>query len=463
MKTLNRVLPFATKVFLKITLITVFLMMAINCSDDKSHTKKDEPGNANQTSYGTPNKITIAQKHKDEVNISFGIIADTHVDATTTDYGWWPLFDPDTFGYNDSDRMNHNRDTISVVNTNCKTYDCLGIVHLGDMVEQSKNDYATQQVVAFRQFYENDYPGHDGGAVRDCFPDKSDGCQDAYSEGHRINFPVFPTLGNHDASNPDWHKPLDYLGERIGGASGIVSRYDHASYIWRWGSYYFIQLGLWAGSGTTQNASYIDQKKLDWLKSFLEKRANDNAVGLLIFQHYGWDDFSTDGWWSEKQRNLELDILCRREDDQQPCRPYNVLGIFTGHAHLWKVIPIPDTYDNQVYFTDFVIPDAGRDDNKQKGFSVVQLDGEKMTIKTMNRHDHTWWPTFEQPITIGPRTPDSFWYTIGYDIQSNGDPADGSDGWGPIVYLPYSDSIPAGGGADITDINGKGAPDIILM
>ncbi|MBM4141098.1 MAG: hypothetical protein FJ242_06365 [Nitrospira sp.] len=143
-------------------------------------------------------KVTNNDKY-----IAFGIIADTHVDALTCADS--PLLCPNFDYYNDSDWMKNNRNVINDLNLDCKKtgrpfvdavvkQDCLGIVHLGDMV----NDRSTQQLVAFRQLYEYDYSHKD---VYTWGCDCGTRCNDAYSQGFRIHFPVIPVLGNHDVTH----------------------------------------------------------------------------------------------------------------------------------------------------------------------------------------------------------------------------------------------------------------------
>jgi hypothetical protein len=412
----------------------------------------------NKALYGTPHKIKVAQVAKNQTDITFGLISDTHIDATQCDR---IFLSNSGYGYNDSPYMQNNRTTVDDLNIDCKSPECLGVVHMGDMIEQkpSQDEYATQQVIGFRQLYENDYPGRNGGAIRGC----SDTNYEAYNKGHKIKVPVFPTLGNHDGPS-GWHKPADYLDERITGAPGIVSQYGKASYIWRWGQYYFIQLGLWAGSKESvveyPTDAEIDNGKIKWLKDWLRSHVGDSNMGVLIFQHY---DFGAGKrWWNKDMENMELNVLCRRDNDAGPCEPYNVLGIFAGHEHLKDFRTIAagaDALGKEVSFDEYVMPDVGKDNNKQRGHSIVRLQDKLMTINTKNRHNNTW-SNYQKPIGTGPGDPNSFRYTIGWDLQSGGNT------WSPLVTFldkPFGGGVPAGGGTAIADIDGNGKPDLVLM
>ena len=385
----NRKLLLFTSIFL--------MLLTTTCGDDGNVIS---PGGRYEEYYGVPYKVTIKQVPDNDVNINFGIIADTHVDAKTTNFNRW---DESKDDHNNSEKMHNNRSTIDDINIDCGNDGCLGAVHLGDMRNEKG---ATQQLVAFRQLYENGYPGYNGGAVKD----SDDPHHDAYSLGYRIKFPVFPTLGNHDAVS-EWSDPnraADYLDDRIHGAQGLLANHGKGTYIWRWGRYVFIQLNFWAGSSERESVSDIIYDKLRWLDKWLKEHVGDRDLGILIFHHYGWDRFSTQDadWWSQFQRNLELDVLCRRgsfddgytpydpsKEDCPPCNNYNVVGIFTGHAHSLDFIQVYAGHGirgNEVNFDNISIPSAGVDQNNQIGFSIAYLNSTTLKICTKNRKYNTW-------------------------------------------------------------------------
>lgn len=269
------------------------------------------------------------------------------------------------------------------------------------------NDNNTQNLVAFRQLYEDNYPGHDGGAIAGVGDDH----HDAYSQGYRINKPVFPTLGNHDSpyynDDPkDWCKAADYIADRIVGAQGLVAHYGKVAYIWRWGQYYFIQLGLWAGSYEHESASDIDYNKLQWLEDKLAQYVGDSGLGVLIFQHYGWDSFSTDGrWWSSFMRNLEIDVLMRRplgSGNTVPGNPYNVIGIFTGHRHdhaYPEIFAGLDALGDSVYFDNLTMRSTS--EHYPYGYAIVHLSADSIRVEAKECHYNNW-DTWSKPIHLGP-------------------------------------------------------------
>jgi len=346
------------------------------------------------TNYGKPNKIEVKRVADGERHITFGVITDTHINATYADSV--PTRD---HRYRDTPRIERNRNTIDDING--EAAGCLGIVHLGDMVDKHR----VQNLVAFRQLYENDYPGGDGGAIRGA----GDSDEQAYSMGYRIEQPVFVSLGNcpHDTScvSGGWHDARNYVADRIKDAPGILSYYPDDAYIWRWGQYILVHFGLWAGDPGYSSNKTVDYDKLEWFRDWLaENRVYEEGLGLLIFQHYGWDEFSTDGrWWSPEMRALELDILCRRGAAIDPGMPYNVLAICTGHIHAWRHFRVhagKNALGKDVFFDNISFDDAGSGGDPY-GYSIVSLTDHKMIVHYKNVADpdpENCWHTWEKDI-----------------------------------------------------------------
>ncbi len=293
----------------------------------------------------------------------------------------------------------HNRNTEQCIRVDAANAHCLGIIHLGDLVDANN----TQNLIAFRQIWERSYPGHDGGSLAGV-PDDNYSC---YSQGYRINKPVFPIVGNHDIptyKNDDrnWNQVESYIQARVKNANGIVSYYGRGAYAWRWGQYFFVTLGTWAGSGKTEGS--YDSGKLVWLDVLLEQYVGDSNMGVLIFQHYGWDSISLDGrWWSQDDRDEELNILCRRENTSDPANPYNVLGIFTGHVHKQghHSISVGHNADGDaVHFDNYQMMSAGSLTDNQYGFSIVILSATELKMNTKNVHKSQW-TVYTKPISVG--------------------------------------------------------------
>jgi cytolysin (calcineurin-like family phosphatase) len=115
-----------------------------------------------------------------------------------------------------------------------------------------------------------------------------------------------------------------------------AGNYDPESdcYSWDWGGLHLVQLHRFGGDKTKDAVD-----SLSWLKHDLAASAGDGRP-VVLFQHYGWDPFSSehwnperstfdDGgsgpphWWSEADRQAMLAAIAG----------YNVTGLFHGHQH----------------------------------------------------------------------------------------------------------------------------------
>jgi hypothetical protein len=378
-------------------------------------------GDGDDYAFGTPNKITLSSwPDPNETQITFGIVADTHVD-------------PVACGDKDSDNMQRNRNVISDLNKDCTAptgapfadghvkRSCSSIVLLGDMMHSIAGEtvISAQRLIAFRQLWENDYgqsPNigelhHRFGGACDDRPLRSGDKpgSNAYSQGFRISFPVIPMLGNHDVIPPGPTKSSGYLNQRIHGANHILSSYappgskDPSNFIWRCGKYVFVTLGRWAG-GFDQDNTNTDDTKLLWLQNWLrDNRVREDNLGVLIFQHYGWDSQSKNGYWNETQRQQMVNILRGRDRNDAVSsdkQPYNVLGVFTGHIH-WPQQWIPVYDKDKPVFTNYSMLSSGATGSgrQEYGFSVVRLDGQNMWIHTKERK--RYWDVTHVDIKVG--------------------------------------------------------------
>lgn len=177
----------------------------------------------------------------------------------------------------------------------------------------------------------------------------------------RVHFPVYAGLGNHDLDqngpppHVDWYRRemRDYI--EVNHRAGIFFKppvpagdydVDTDCYSWDWGGLHLIQTHRFA-SDTGHGAI----SALPWLKRNLTAYAGDGRP-VVLFQHYGWDAFSTERWdpanhtfddagagkphwWSQADRQALLDVL----------RGYNVVGIFHGHQHETPMIYRRDGFD----------------------------------------------------------------------------------------------------------------------
>lgn len=399
----------------------IFILLYSSCEHESEPSESETLGLDPATSWGHPKKLDLrANVSNDEKVIAFGLVADTHVDATTSKWRGSNANDPHADHWNNSEKMHNNRSTMFDLNLDCKTTgsphverDCLGILMVGDMVDNMYVNTTgfTQQLIAFRQLYEHDY-NHDGVSV-----DGGDTGPNAYNleSKYRVQFPVIPMLGNHDVASDDEIKTTGYIQQRVSGAPGMLAEYNKTNFMWRWGRYVFVSLGLWAGSSNWQNPYRMDTGKLDWLRDNLARHAPDSSIGVLIFQHYGWDggESNQDRYWKQEHKQMEINVLLGRSysDNSGPIKPYNVIGIFSGHNHWPEELRIvsagTDASGKPVQFNNFVkFAVRGNSSNPAYGYSVVRLTGTKMYMHTKDKNPNlpggngAFWPVGEWDIRI---------------------------------------------------------------
>ncbi|MGX5805932.1 metallophosphoesterase [Bradyrhizobium sp. Arg314] len=173
-----------------------------------------------------------------------------------------------------------------------------------------------------------------------------------YQEGvgpERVHIPVYVGLGNHDLDqngtppHVDWYRRelRDYV--EVNHRPGVffkppvpATEYDVDTdcYSWDWGGLHLVQTHRFAG-----DIGHGAPSSLRWLKQDLATYAGDGRP-VVLFQHYGWDNFSTERW----------DLVKRTYGDDGSGRPhwwgeadrqallaaiggYNVIAIFHGHQH----------------------------------------------------------------------------------------------------------------------------------
>lgn len=165
----------------------------------------------------------------------------------------------------------------------------------------------------------------------------------------RVHMPVYVGLGNHDLDqngppqHVDWYRREMRDHVEVNHRAGVffkppvpVTDYDVDTdcYSWDWGGLHLVQTHRFAG-----DSGHGAVSGLPWLEQDLATYAADRRP-VILYQHYGWDVFSTerwnaakgtfddDGtgpphWWSEADRQALLAAL----------KGYNVIGIFHGHQH----------------------------------------------------------------------------------------------------------------------------------
>jgi len=146
-----------------------------------------------------------------------------------------------------------------------------------------------------------------------------------------IKYPVFEGFGNHDGG------PASFVREAIKARNparrwlaGVSANGLH--YSWDIDGVHFVQTNLYTGNdgdpANFNNTWNKPEKSLDFLISDLQQNVGTTGKPVVIFQHYGWDDFSINawgngGWWSAAERTAFYNAVST----------YNVIGVFWGHSH----------------------------------------------------------------------------------------------------------------------------------
>ncbi len=147
---------------------------------------------------------------------------------------------------------------------------------------------------------------------------RHDGFKDDYGfrgEG-RLPYPVFEAFGNHDLAKGRTYV-LDAIRARNKRRTGLQVSESGLQSSWDWGGIHFVNLGLYPGE-TKQAAGSL---------AFLQKdkeRLTPPEQPVILFHHYGFDDFSTqERWWTQPERDAYFAEI----------KDLNVLAIFHGHLH----------------------------------------------------------------------------------------------------------------------------------
>ncbi|SHF92415.1 Por secretion system C-terminal sorting domain-containing protein [Mariniphaga anaerophila] len=199
----------------------------------------------------------------------------------------------------------------------------------------------------------------------------------------RLNYPVYEGFGNHDSWGVDNNAFRDYVAERNLTRDHVVEISENGlHYGWEIAGIHFVQLNLYAGNaGDDDNFNNIGNKpyySLDFLEQYLEKHIGLSGTPVIIFQHYGWDDFSMNawgngGWWSQSERDAYYEVI----------KDYNIAGIFWGHSHATKI----DKWNGIDIYNDGAMQDA----NDAGEYMVVKISGDQMSVAVRDADGNGKW------------------------------------------------------------------------
>lgn len=250
--------------------------------------------------------------------------------------------------------------------------------------------------------------------------------RDLYDQGRTPNsiaYPVYLGLGNHDyypkysyntgnasSTSEKNNLMIAYQESRMNGQMGVTNYDENShSYSWDWGNVHFVQANLFPGAANGG---------LSWLEQDLASHVGTSGRPVVVIQHYGWDDFSKEmtdsaGYTPDTRDKLEANYHCVKDvygdiisctdangialswtwwsyDDRVSenlaLAPYNVVAIFTGHAHnAPEHVHVPDAANPSGPGYDVYRGSSGgapndEGDTHAGGFLVVHMNDDGMDV-----------------------------------------------------------------------------------
>lgn len=279
-----------------------------------------------------------------------------------------------------------SRNESKIDDSNCITFIVGSDIHYKETNDQRRR-YIKTTIDDMNALPGTVYPSSLGGAVKKpsfvafC-GDLTDGGKDfqiaAFEEDmglkgeKRLKYPVYEGFGNHDSWGITNKEVRDFIACRNKERDHITEISDNGfHYGWEIEGIHFLQLNLYPGNeGDDKNFNNVGNKpffSLTFLQQYLEKYVGRSGAPVVIFQHYGWDDFSmygwgNGGWWSEGEREAFYDVI----------KNYNIIGIFWGHSHASNITKWRDI---DVYNVGAMQQDEG-----PGTYMVCNISNNKMTV-----------------------------------------------------------------------------------
>lgn len=186
----------------------------------------------------------------------------------------------------------------------------------------------------------------------------------------KIKYPVYETFGNHDGNINGVVR--SGIAERNRIRENLISISDNGlNCSWNQGSIHFVSLGIYPGLEWDPDCEWCHyfkesfrdpQMSLLFLKNDLAKNLSSPDQPVVLFFHYGWDDFSL-LWWTKTEQERFYKVI---ED-------YNISAIFHGHNHSaehykWQGIDIWSSGS----------PQRG---DRTGNFLLVSFSGDSITVR----------------------------------------------------------------------------------
>ena len=189
----------------------------------------------------------------------------------------------------------------------------------------------------------------------------------------KIKYQVFESFGNHDGNIDDVVRTGVTKRNKFRREIKAISE-NGLHYSWDRNGIHFIMLGSYPGNAWDSTCGwchYFKQSFKDPQESlaFLEKDLKENVKGthkpIVLFFHYGWDDFSK-LWWTGGEQSAFYDII----------KAENVVAIFHGHDH-----GVASYKWNGINIWSDGSPQNG---NKTGNFLLVHITGTNANVYSMS-------------------------------------------------------------------------------
>jgi len=189
-----------------------------------------------------------------------------------------------------------------------------------------------------------------------------------------LAMPVYETFGNHDGNSGGVVR--EGITARNSARSTRVNISSNGiHYSFDRGGIHYVVLGSYPGGVWDPECGWChyfkesfreSEMSLEFLKSDLAMNLRNSRQPVVLFFHYGWDDFSL-LWWTGKEQEAFAEAI----------KEYNVAAIFHGHNHSaaaykWNGIDVFSSGS----------PQRG---SSIGNFLIVRSDGDSLSVTSIER------------------------------------------------------------------------------
>ncbi len=189
-----------------------------------------------------------------------------------------------------------------------------------------------------------------------------------------LAMPVYETFGNHDGNSGGVVRE-GITARNSARSTKINISSNGIHYSFDRGGIHFVVLGSYPGGVWDPECGWChyfkesfreSEMSLEFLKSDLAMNLRNRRQPVVLFFHYGWDDFSL-LWWTGKEQEAFAEAI----------KEYNVAAIFHGHNHSaaaykWNGIDVFSSGS----------PQRG---SSIGNFLIVRSDGDSLSVTSVER------------------------------------------------------------------------------